>query len=191
MVTIDCLAHTFNWEVSLSFHAWFWLVPFKHWKYSLFHKFSILCFSVIIFFCVLPPITVAHCICIFFKLKEEWLQQYMGKYLEKLLSFCLLNDGSQSSKKVPLSKYPAQKNQGYTQWSQYNTKSIKLVGYRSVQLGSVSNCESISPALVQMKATTTGRQESQQQDNPQQGNDLAGGGHRPFLSPYSSGLIFL
>ena len=74
--------------------------------------------------------------------------------------------------------------------SQYNTKSITLLWYRPVQLVSVSDCESISPALVQMKATTGG-QERPQKGNPQKGNGLAGYGHRPFLSPYPSRLIFL
>ena len=44
------------------------------------------------------------------------------------------------------------------------TLSFKLQGYQSVQLGSISNYESISPVLVQMKVTT-GALERQQQDN--------------------------
>ena len=35
------------------------------------------------------------------------------------------------------------------------TKSVKLQGYQSVPLGNTSDCESISPALVQKKVTTT------------------------------------
>ena len=42
------------------------------------------------------------------------------------------------------------------------------MGYQAVQLESVSDSESISPALVQMKAPTGG-QERQEQDNPQKG----------------------
>ena len=44
------------------------------------------------------------------------------------------------------------------------TPSFKLQGYQSVQLGSISNCESMSTILVQIKVKT-GALERQQQDN--------------------------
>lgn len=47
-------------------------------------------------------------------------------------------------------------------------------------LGSISDCESVSTALVQMKART-GALEKQQPDNPQNGNGFAGGVHRQML----------
>ena len=39
--------------------------------------------------------------------------------------------------------------------SYYNTKSVKLQGYQSAHLGSTGDCESISPALVQMRVITS------------------------------------
>ncbi len=67
--------------------------------------------------------------------------------------------------------------------------SSELQGYQSVQLGSISECESVSPALVEMKVTTRVL-ERQQQDKPLKRNTFAGGGHRQLLSPYPSWLIF-
>lgn len=54
---------------------------------------------------------------------------------------------------------------GDMQSSQGNTNSVKLQGYQSVQLGTVKDRESISPAVVKIKVTT-GAPERQQEDNP-------------------------
>ena len=59
---------------------------------------------------------------------------------------------------------------------------MKLLAHRSVQLGSVRDCESISPALLPMQVAT-GEQDRQRQDNPRKGNGFAGGGPQTsFLS---------
>lgn len=51
---------------------------------------------------------------------------------------------------------------------QYNTKSFKLQRYQSVHLGSTSDYESVSPALLQIKVPT-GAMERQNQDNHKEG----------------------
>lgn len=57
-----------------------------------------------------------------------------------------------------------EEKKGNTYLSQYNTKSVKLLGYQSLQLGSIRECKLVSPASVQMKVIK-GSLERQQQDN--------------------------
>ena len=47
--------------------------------------------------------------------------------------------------------FTVQKNEGNTQTLQCNSKSITLLGYPPAQVGSNTDCESISPAVVQME----------------------------------------
>lgn len=63
--------------------------------------------------------------------------------------------------------------------------SVKPQGYQYVHNGSISDCESNSPVLVQMKVRT-GALERQQQDNPLKENGFGGGGLRQLLCPYPS-----
>ena len=53
----------------------------------------------------------------------------------------------------------------------FDSKSVKLQGYQSVHLGSTSDCELVSPTLLQIKVTA-GAMERQKQDNPEEGMGL-------------------
>ena len=54
--------------------------------------------------------------------------------------------------------YTAHKNLGHTVITQCNSKSVKVLGYQTVQLGSHIYCESVSPGVVEMKQTTGGNE---------------------------------
>lgn len=46
------------------------------------------------------------------------------------------------------------------------TKSVKLQEYQSLQLGTINNCESSSPALTYMKVTMGALERQQQANTP-------------------------